>query len=201
MTFFADLPGLLAFRTRALRSLAGRGALAAGVVIFSVGFLAYALVRNSVYANLPEILDQRSGPIGSFFDLKLLQVLLFLMVIYIPVEIILSRAIAGSGFNLSFSKQEYKAHSSVLLILWGLLNLIAAPLQWLVPHFLIIGMLEISVGMLVRLILVLSYTFWSIKHLNYLSTVQSLGVIALSCITFPVYYLLIYFKISAPKGW
>ena len=189
MTFFADLPGLLAFRTRALRSLAGRGALTAGVVIFSVGFLAYALVRNSVYANLPEVLAQRSGPIGSFFDLELLQVILFLMVIYIPVEIVLSRAIAGSGFNLSISKQEYKAHSSVLLILWGLLNLIAAPLQWLVPHFLIIGMLEISVGMLVRLFLVLSYTFWSIKHLSHLSTVQSLGVIALSCITFPVYYL------------
>ena len=190
MTLFSDLPGLLVFRTRALRSLADRGALAAGLVFFSVGFLAYALVRNSVYADLPEVLALRSGPIGSFFDLRLIQTIFFVLAIYIPVEIVLSRAIKGSGPVFSVFKQEYKAHSSVLLILWGLLNLIAAPIQWLVPHFLILGMLEISFGMLVRLILVLSYTLWSIKHLNQLSTVQTLAVISLSCITFPVYYLL-----------
>ena len=77
MTFLSELLGLLAFRVQALRSLSKHGRLAGGIVLFSIGFLAYALVRNSVYADLPEILGRRSGLIGSFFDLKFIQTLLF----------------------------------------------------------------------------------------------------------------------------
>ena len=191
MTFLSDLLGLLAFRVQALRSLAKRGSLAWGIALFSVGFLAYALVRNSVYADLPEILGRRSGLIGSFWDLNYIQTILFVMLIYIPAVIVLSNALARKRPGLLVHKEEYRAHSSVLLVLWGLLYLITAPVQWLVPHFLIIGMLEISFGMLVRLMLVLAYTLWSIRHLNNLSTAQALGVFVLSWFTLLLYHLLI----------
>jgi hypothetical protein len=48
MIFLADLLGMLAFRPRALHSLAGRGACVTGVLLFSIGFLAYVLTRNKV---------------------------------------------------------------------------------------------------------------------------------------------------------
>jgi hypothetical protein len=113
------------------------------------------------------------------------------MLIYMPAVIVLSNAIARKRSGFSVHKEEYRAYSSVLLTLWGLLYLITAPVQWLVPHFLIIGMLEISFGMLVRLMLVLVYTLWSIRHLNYLSTAQALGVFVLSWFTLLLYHLLI----------
>lgn len=191
MTFLSDLPGLLAFRVQALRSLAERGALAGGGVLFIAGFLAYALVRNSVYADLPEILASRSSLAGYFWDLNLVQVILFLLLIYIPAVIVLSNSIAEKGLGFSVSGKVYRAHASVFLALYGLLFFITAPIQWLVPHFLIIGMLEISFGMLVRLILVLTYTVWAIKQLNYLSPAQSVGVFVLSWFTLPVYYILV----------
>ena len=191
MTLFSDLLKLLAFCVDSLRSLAERGRLAVGIVLFSVGFLAYALVRNSVYADLPEILGRRSGLIGSFYDLDFIQTILFVMLIYIPAVIVLSNALARRRPGFSVSRKEYRAHSSVLLALWGLLYLIAGPVQWLVPHFLVIGMLEISFGMLVRLMLVLTYTLWSIRHLNNLSTAQASGVFVLSWFTLPVYYIFV----------
>ena len=191
MTFISDLLGLLAFRAQALRSLAERGTFAWGVLLFSVGFLAYALVRNSVYADLPELLGRRSGLVGSFWDLNFIQAVLFLLLIYIPTVIVLSNALAGYGFGFSVSRKEYREHSSALLTLWGLLYIITAPMQWLVPHFFIIGMLEISFGMLVRLILVLAYTLWAIKQLNYLSLVQAFGVFVLSWFTLALYYFFI----------
>jgi len=190
MTFFSDLFGRLAFRVQALRSLSERGSLTWGIVLFSVGFLAYALVRNSVYAGLPEILGRRSGPIGSFVDLKFVQTIFFVMLIYMPAVIVLSNALARKRPGFSIHREEYIKHSSALLALWGLLYLLTAPVQWLVPHFLIIGMLEISFGMLVRLMLVLVYTLWSIRHLNNLSTAQALGVFVLSWFTLLLYNLL-----------
>jgi hypothetical protein len=198
MTFFSDLPGMLAFRTRAIRAhahsaLTGRATLTGGLVFFCVGFLSYALVRNSVYAHLPELLNRKSGLIASFFDLHLIRTLLFLMLIYIPTAIILSNSIAGRELGFSVSRMEYRSHASTLLVLWGMLYIIAAPVQVLVPHFLIIGMFEISFGMLLRSILMLVYTLWAIKQLNNLSTMQSLAVFALSLFTLPLYYLLIAF--------
>ena len=191
MIFFSNLPGLLAFRAQAVRSLAERGAAAWGVVLFSAGYLAYALMRNSVYADLPELMNRRSGLAGSFWDLDFVQTVFFLLLIYIPAIVVLGKALSGHGLRLSVSKKEYGAHCSVLLTLWGLLYLIAAPVQWLVPHFLIIGMLEISFGMLVRLALVLAYTVWAIQHLNNLTPAQSFGVFVLSWFTLPLYYLLV----------
>ena len=193
-----NLLGMLAFRTSALRSQAERRAPIAGVLCFCVGFLSYALVRNAVYAVLPELRQQRSGLIGAVFDLQLLQILLFLLLIYVPAVIVMSNAISGDGLGFSVSRREYQAHVSALLPLWGLLFLICAPLQWLVPHFLVVGLVEISIGMLARSILILVYTFWAIKQLNYLSPVQALGVFALSWFTFPIYYLLTSFFLALP---
>lgn len=198
MTFMTNLLGMLAFRTSALRAQAERRAPVAGVLCFCVGFLSYALVRNAVYAVLPELRQQRSGLIGAVFDLQLLQILLFLLLIYVPAVIVMSNAISGDGLGFSVSRREYQGHASALLSLWGLLFLICAPLQWLVPHFLVVGLVEISVGMLARSILILVYTFWAIKQLNYLSPVQALGVFALSWFTFPIYYLLTSFFLALP---
>ena len=198
MTFISDLLGMLAFRSSAIRALAERRATVVGGICFSVGYLLYALVRSLVYASLPELISQQSVRIGYFAGFQLFQILLFLLVIYVPFVIVASNAIAGDGLGLSISKQEYQAHVSALLPLWGALSLIAAPLQWLVPHFLIIGIVEISIGMLIRSILVIAYTLWAIQRLNYLSTVQVLGMFALSWFTFPVYYLLTSFLFALP---
>jgi tetratricopeptide (TPR) repeat protein len=198
MTFITDLLGTLAFRSRAISALAERRATVAGGICFSVGYLLYALVRSLVYASLPELMSQRSLWIGYFTGLQLFQILLFLLVIYIPFVILASNAIAGDGLGLSISKHEYQAHVSALLPLWGALSLFAAPLQYFVPHFLIIGVVEISIGMLIRSILVIAYTLWAIRRLNYLSAVQVLGTFALSWFTFPVYYLLTSFLLALP---
>jgi tetratricopeptide (TPR) repeat protein len=198
MKFLSDLLGVLAFRPHALRSLAERIALARGIVFFSAGYLAYVLVRNSVYAVLPELALRQTGVLGSFLDLNLVQVLLFLLIIYIPAVIILSNAISGDGLGFSISRQEYRTHISALLPVWGLMFVIAAPLQWLIPHFLIFGMLEISFGMLIRSALLLVYTLWTIKQLNHLSLAQALGATALSWFTFPIYYVLVSFLFALP---
>lgn len=198
MTFIHNLLGMLLFRAGDLRAQAERRAPVAGVLCFCAGFLAYALVRNAVYAVLPEIRFEHTGLIGAIFDAQLLQVLLFFLFIYVPAIIVMSNAISGDGLGFSFSRQEYQAHVSALMPLWGMLYLFCAPLQWLVPHFLIVGLFEISVGILVRSILILVYTYWAIKQLNYLSPVQALGVFALSWFTLPVYYLLTSFLFTLP---
>ena len=198
MTFILDLLGMLAFRSTAIRALAERRAVVAGGICFSAGFLLYALVRSLVYASLPELVSQQSFWAGYLIVFQLFQVLLFLLVLYIPFVIIVSNAISGDGLGLTISRQEYRAHVAALLPLWGVLSLAAAPLQLAVPHFLIIGLVEISIGMLIRSILVIVYTLWAIRRLNYLSGVQALGVFALSWFTYPVYYALTSFLFALP---
>ncbi len=197
MTFLLDLLGMLAFQKRALRAQAERQTLILGVICFAAGFLAFGLVRNSVYATLPEFAGQ-SEFIDSFFHLNLIQAVLFLSLAYIPAVIVLSNAISGNGLGLAVSRQEYRSHASALLPLWGLLFLIDAPLQYYAPQFLVIQDFGISIGMLVLLPLILIYTMWAIKQLNYLSGVQTLAVFALSWFTLPVYYLLTAFLMSLP---
>jgi len=197
MTFLLDLLGMLAFQTRALRAQAQRQALLWGVICFTAGFLAFGIVRSSVYAALPEFAGQ-SEYVDSFFHLNLIQALFFLLLVYIPAVIILGNAISGNGLGLAVSRQEYRSHASALLPLWGLLFLVDAPLQYFVPQFLVIQDFGITIGMLVLLPLILIYTLWSIKQLSYLSGAQALAVFALSCFTLPVYYLLTAFLMSLP---
>jgi tetratricopeptide (TPR) repeat protein len=198
MKLILNLLGMLIFRSNALRAQAERRALFAGVAIFSAGFLIYALVRNSVYASLPEVLSHGSGWMGSLFNYPLFQILLFLLLVYIPAIVAICNAIAGDGIGFSVSRQEYQSHLSALLPLWGIVFIVSAPLQWLVPHFLIVGLLEISVGMLFRSVLIIGYTLWAIRQLNYVSTMQAVGVFALSWFTFPVYYVLTSFLFALP---
>ena len=198
MRFLAEIPGILAFRRHALRMQAERRSVLAGVASYSIGFLVYAMVRNAVYADLPEIAYRRFNLIESFLDLNLLQSLVFLLLVYIPALIILGNFVSGDRLGFSFSREEYQAHISALLPLWGALFLIAAPLQWLESRFLVIWIFEISFGMLVRLVLLFVYTLWAIKQLNYLSAAQSLGVFALSWLTLPILQILSSFMYALP---
>lgn len=198
MTFFADLLSTAVFRARSLRSLGERRAVVRGVACFSLGFLAFVMMRNSVYQPLRESLSPEPDVIDSFFHLNLIQAILFLLLVYIPAVIIMSNSISGGGLGLSISKEEYRANGSALLPLWGLLLLIAAPLQLLAPQFLILGVFGISIGLFALLVLIAVYTVWSIKELNYLSVAQALGVFVLSWFTLPVFYLLAAFIFAIP---
>jgi tetratricopeptide (TPR) repeat protein len=201
MTFLSRLVGILSFRSTALRAQAERQALFGGAVCFCVGFVVYSMVRSSVYSALPE-LSYQTGLIDSVFNLSLIQVLLFLLLIYLPAIVVLSNSISGYGLRFSVSRREYRALASALLPMWGLLFFIAAPLQWLIPHFLVISSLaggfEFSVGWLVRAALIIAYTPWAIKQLNYLSAGQAAGVFILSWFTWPVYYLVTSFVFALP---
>jgi hypothetical protein len=190
MTLLPDLLGVLAFRTKALRALAGRPSLVKGLICFSLGFLAFVLVRNSVYAQLPEMTAAQADPVRSFFRLNLIQALLFVSLVYVPVIAFLSRGISGSGRGFSMTALEYRRHGSALLPLWGLLLLIVAPLQYVAPEFLVVGAVGISIGLAVLLVLLATYTVWAVQQLNSLSLVQALGVFCLSWFTLPAYYLL-----------
>jgi tetratricopeptide (TPR) repeat protein len=190
MRFLLDITGLLGFRTQSLRSLAERRAYIRGIVCFSAGFLAFVGIRNSVYASLLDPILEPPGLADSLFRLNIIQAVLFLLLVYIPALILLSNAISGDGMGFSISRREYQVHASVLLPLWGLLLLIAAPLQLLIPQFLVVEEFGISIGLFILLALITIYSFWAVKNLNYLSPIQALGVFALSWITLPVFYLL-----------
>lgn len=196
MTALTQLPGMLAFRSRALRAQARRQSSVAGVIWFSAGFLVFSAVRNAVYSALPDF-GGGSEPAG-FLLIQLIRVLTFALVIYIPALAVLGNAFAGDSYGVTLSREEYKSHASVLLPLWGLLFLIDAPLQYFAPQFLVIGVFGITVGMLVLLILLCVYTVWAVKQLNYLSALQSFGVFAVSWFTLPVYFLLVSFLFALP---
>jgi tetratricopeptide (TPR) repeat protein len=213
MIFLSNLPGMLAFRTRALRAQAEQRALAGGMVCFAAGFWAFVLVWNSVNPSLPELSSPQSLLVGTFFNFYLIQIILFSILIYIPAIIILSAAISGDGIGLSISGREYYAHISVLLPLWGMLFLIAASIQWLASALWEIHAIEISVGMSAfgeipvigipigmpaLLILLPIYTLWAIQKLNYLSAAQSVGVLVLSWFALPIDVILIYYLYALP---
>lgn len=197
MTFLHDLLGILAFRRGSLRAQAERQGLLSGVICFAAGFLVFSAVRNAVYSALPDFAGQ-PNLFNYFFLLRLAQILFFLLLVYIPAVIILSNAIAGDGLGFAVSRQEYRAHGSVLFPLWGLLFLIDVPLQYFAPQFLIIGVFGITIGMLVLLLLLAAYTVWGIQQLNYLSAAQAVGVFTLSWFTIPIYYFLISFFFALP---
>jgi len=190
MVILSDILGALAFRIPALRSQAKRSMFAGGIACFSIGFLVYALIRNRVYTALPELMPHPAGPIQYVLSLNLLQTLIFLLAVYVPALVFFSNLISGKALGFSLARQEYRSHLSALLPLWGTVFLIAAPVQWLIPHFLIVGIVEISMGYLVRAILVSVYTVWTLKYLNNLTISQACVAFILSWITLPVLYLI-----------
>jgi len=195
MAWLKHLIGALGFRTAALRALADGQAVAAGVVCYVAGFLAYAFVRNDVYAIL---LERPVGLASAFWQLGVAQWLLFLLFLYVPVLVALANAFSDDGLGLSFSMSEYRAHLAVLLPLWGAVLLVTAPLQWLVPHFLVAGAAEVSLVFLLRLLLLAAYSFWAVMRLGYLSPVRACGVFALSFLTLPVAMFVASFVLSLP---
>jgi tetratricopeptide (TPR) repeat protein len=201
MTFFLDLLETLAFRSRALRALAARRAVGCAVVCLAAGFLTFVVVRNSVYAELVTSPYVEAPPslLETILNINLLQTLVFLVLIYVPAVIALSNAIAGDGLGFTVSRAEYTGHLSALGPLWGVLFLIAAPIQLLVPHFLVLGdFVSISVGLLWLIVSMVIYTVWAIKRMNYIPSLAGLAVFVLSWFTLPVYYLLTTFLLALP---
>ncbi len=198
MKFLFDLLGILRFHLGSLQKMAEQRAIIRGVLCFVLGFLAFIMVRNTVYAQLREPGLQQASLIRSILEINLVQALLFLSLLYIPALILLSNSISGYGLGMSVSQKEWRAHVSALLPLWAILLLITAPLQWLTPHFLVVGEFGISIGLLILLVLLVVYTIWAIKVLNYLSVAAALVVFALSWFTLPVYYLLTAFFFALP---
>jgi len=197
MKYLLDLLAALGFRRNALRALAARQSLAGGLGCLAAGFLVFALIRSSVYAE-----PQEPGPmfvlslISSFMNLNVLQVLLFLSIIYVPSIICLSNAFAGDGLGFTLSRKEYRNHMSALLPLWGLLMLLTAPLQ---RFFFVLGdFFGISVGLLALILLTAAYTVWAVRELNYVSTAAATVVYAFSWLTLPIYYVLTTFIFALP---
>jgi hypothetical protein len=189
MSLLSDLLGMLVFRVPALRSQSERRTVTGAAACFSAGFLAYALTRNRIYAALPELSRQSAGPIAYLYNLGLLQALVFVLAVYVPALALFSKMVAGKGLGFSVPRREYRLYASAFLPLWGLVFVIAAPVQWMVPHFLILGSFEVSVGYLVRSILVAVYTVWALKHLSGLKTSHACAAFILSWITLPALYL------------
>jgi tetratricopeptide (TPR) repeat protein len=200
MNYILDVLRLLTFRSRSLRNLSAREAVAAGVTALALGFCAYVWVRNSVYASLIHAPYVQGPPnaLEVFLDSNLLQTVLFLTLVYVPAIIALSNAFAGDGLGFTISRIEYTGHLSALLPLWGILLLLAAPVQWLVPQFLILGIVDISVGMFWLLVSMAVYTLWAVRELSYIPTAAALGVCALSWFTLPVFFVLTRVLLALP---
>ncbi|MCL2877592.1 MAG: tetratricopeptide repeat protein [Acidobacteria bacterium] len=202
MMWLKNLIGALGFRTAALRALADSQAVPAGIVCYIVGYLAYALARSFVYASSPEIMYGRRGILPTVLGINLsqeLMFLLFLLFLFVPAIVALSNAFSDDGLGLSFSVTEYRAHIAVLFPTWGAVCLVTAPLQWLFPHFLIVGeIIEIPAISLLRALLLGIYTFRAVMRLNYLSPTRTCGVFALSALTVPIFFVVSLFIWSLP---
>jgi tetratricopeptide (TPR) repeat protein len=200
MNTLRDMIGILGFQERALRAMASRMTFVPAIFGFAAGFMAFVMVRNSVYASLRAESHGLFSPsyLGSLLRLNLIQSILFFSIIYIPSVVCLSNAIAGEGLGLSLSRAEYRSHVAVLFPLWGSLLLIAAPVQLILPQFLVVGDFGISVGLLLFVLLAVIYTVWGIRELNHISTVAAVGAFTLSWVTLPVFYVLSTFFFTLP---
>ncbi len=197
MNALRNLLGMLGCNRRSIQAQAERQALPLGVVCFCLGFLVFSIFRGVVYASLPDLAGQFEITDAI---LRLVQTVFYVLLIYIPGVIILSNAISGDDLGFAVSRDEYRAHASAMLPLWGMLFLVDAPLQYFAPQFLVLGVVGISIGMLVLLPLLLAYTIWAIKELNYLSLTRATAVFMLLLFTLPLYTLItsMPFRLSLP---
>jgi tetratricopeptide (TPR) repeat protein len=200
MKFIIDLLRILAFDSRALRRLAENRTVWCGVLFLSAGYLAFMLIRNSVYAVLQESGVYPTGRFDRLVQTNLPEALIFLSLVYVPALILLGNSISGHGLGFSISKQEYEAHISALFPLWGLLFLVAAPMQRLAPQFLVLGggVFGISIGLLVLFTLMLVYSIWAFRELNFVSMAAATAIFVLSGLTLPVFYFLTAFFFALP---
>jgi tetratricopeptide (TPR) repeat protein len=193
--------GLFAFRTPALRRLASRKSMLEAWLLLTTGFLLFSVVRSLVYASHEGAANPSDpkGWAGGLFDLHVIHLLLFVAVIYIPAVICLANALAGDGLGFSFSRAEYRTHISVLFPLWGILLLLAAIAQWLIPQFVELGNVAISAALLGLLPLLVVYSVWAIKEINYVTPIMAFGVFVLSWFTIPLFYVMTSFLYAVPS--
>ena len=190
MNFISDLAGMLAFRTLSLQSLAGRRMLAIAIICFSFGHIGYSLVRNRVYAPLFEIDPFSLDAFHFVWNLGILQTLFFLLAVYLPALVYFSSVVSGEESGIPEFRRGYRLYLSALLPLYGAVFMATAPVQWIIPHFLNVGILDVSLGYLIRSILIAVYTIWALKHLAGLRGAQACGAFMLTWVTFPILYLI-----------
>ncbi len=189
MTSVRDIPRLLLLRDESLRSLTARNSLLLPLAIFLAGFAAFGFVRAAVYAELREP-QVAAGPLGYLSSLNLVPAIVYFALIAVPLLISLSNALAGDGLGFTVSGKEYRAWLMVLLPLWGLLFLVAAPVQWLLPQFLVLGEFGVSIGLLALSSLMIVYTVWAAGRLAGVAPPIAGAVIVIACLTLPVLNLL-----------
>ena len=189
MTSLRDILGLMRFREESLRSLAAHRSPLLPLGIFLAGFLTFGLVRSLVYAELREQ-QAAAGPLDYLFSLNAIPALVYFALILVPLLISLSNALAGDGLGFTVSLRDCRTWLMALFPLWGVLFLVAAPVQWLLPHFLVLGEFGISIGLLVLSSLMIFYTTWSTGRLAGVPPPMAAAVVVLSCLTLPVLYLL-----------
>lgn len=195
MTFILDVLAALAFRPRALRSLAEHRRLIPAFILLAAGFFAFVLVRSQMTQDLPAYLQRQPGVLEYFLDSHLLQMILFLSLVYVPAIALLCNAFAGDGLGFSLSRSEYASHLSALFPVWGMVFLLGAPL---VPYFVQLGIVEMSLGELWLMLALSVYTVWAIHEIDFLPLAAALGVFVLSWITVPVLFLLTNFLLALP---
>src|SRR5436190_21605742 len=191
MIFFLDILGMLVFRARALRAIGGRRSLVSAWVTLPASLLTLTVIHGAANAD-PNPLEGVDF-LASLFQLNLVQALLFLSIAYVPAVICLSNAFAGDGLGFSFSRDEYQVHVSVLFPLWGALFLEATLLTWMAPGVLELGRFQIGFGLLALAMIMLVYTVWAIKKINYISVPVAFAVFFLSWFTLPLFFVLTMF--------
>jgi cytochrome c-type biogenesis protein CcmH/NrfG len=189
MSSLRDTFGLLLLRDESLRSAPARGSPVLALAVFLAGFAAFALVRGAVYAELQEP-QGAPAPLGYVFSLNVVPALVYFALIVVPLLISLSNALAGDGLGFTVSRREYRAWLMVLPPLWGLLFLVTAPVQWLLPQFLVLGEFGISIGLLVLSSLMIFYTNWAAGRLAGVPPPVAAAVVVICCLTLPALHLL-----------
>ena len=188
---------MLGFKTIALRAMADGQAAIAGIACHIVGYMAYALVRGFVYKSTPEPIYVPRKILFAVLGINLTQelmFLLFLLFLFVPAIVALSNAFSDDGLGFSLSAVEYRAHIAVLFPIWGVVSLVTAPLHFLIAD----DMAGITVVYLFRALLLVIYSFWAVMRLNYLSPTRTCGVITLSVLTAPLFFVLSAFIWSLP---
>jgi tetratricopeptide (TPR) repeat protein len=153
-----------------------------------------------VYADLQYELSAMPQPnlLARLLQLNVAPALVFAALLYVPALAAFANALAADGLGFTLSRDEYYSHLCVLLPLWGMLLLFSAPIQALLPQFLVVGIFGVSLGLLVLIPLLFLYTVWAVKQINYVSWFTALGVFALSWLTLPVFYILSRFLFALP---
>jgi tetratricopeptide (TPR) repeat protein len=195
MTFLLDILKILIFRSRSLRLVAARHLIVPGFFLLAVGFFAFVSVRSHMTQEAPAYLLGRPGLLEYLLESHVLQMILFLSLVYVPAVAALSNAFSGDGLGFSISRSEYADHLSVLFPLWGMIFLIGAPL---VPYFIQLGYVEINLGELWLLVAMTIYTVWAIHETSLIPFAAAFGVFILSWITLPVLFVLTNYLLALP---